>query len=100
VLLIGIEMRAAKTAAAAAERTEDKEMDLLLSEIPHVTSPQGRQRGVGVIGDGNGNGVHGASGSDGYTSPMRIGCRRVHCPTGADGYDAQRHGKDAYYDMS
>jgi hypothetical protein len=93
-------MRAAKTAAAAAaERTEDKEIDLLLSEIPHVTSPQGRQRGVGVIGDGNGNGVHGASGSDGYTSPMRIGCRRVHCPTGADGYDAQRHGKDAYYDM-
>ncbi|XP_066357066.1 putative pumilio homolog 7, chloroplastic [Miscanthus floridulus] len=91
-------MRAAK-AAAAVERTEDKEIDLLLSEIPHVTSPQGRQRGVGVIGDGNGNGVHGASGSDGYTSPMRIGCRRVHCPTGADGYDAQRHGKDAYYDM-
>ncbi|CAD6202427.1 unnamed protein product [Miscanthus lutarioriparius] len=93
-------MRAAK---AAAERTEDKEIDLLLSEIPHVTSPQGRQRGVGVIGDGNGNGngngVHGASGSDGYTSPMRIGCRRVHCPSGADGYDAQRHGKDAYYDM-
>ncbi|CAD6209964.1 unnamed protein product [Miscanthus lutarioriparius] len=91
-------MRATK-AAAAVERTEDKEIDLLLSEIPHVTSPQGRQRGVGVIGDGNGNGVHGASGSDGYTSPMRIGCRRVHCPTDADGYDAQRHGKDAYYDM-
>lgn len=81
-----------RAAAAAAERTEDKEIDLLLSEIPHVTSPQGRQRGVGVIGDGNG--VHGASGSDGYASPMRIGCRRVHCPPGADG-----HAKDAYYDM-
>ncbi|WVZ55794.1 hypothetical protein U9M48_006410 [Paspalum notatum var. saurae] len=59
---------------AAVERTEDKEMDLLLSEIPHVTSPNGRQRGVGVIG--HGNGVHGAAG----------GLR----------YAAERHGEDVY----
>lgn len=94
VFLIAIEMRTAK---AAAEWTEDRELDLLLGEIPQVTSPQGRQRGVGVIGDGNG--VHGASGCDGYASPMRLGGRRVHCPPGGDGYDAQRHAKDAYYDM-
>ncbi|XP_025798154.1 putative pumilio homolog 10 [Panicum hallii] len=61
-------MRGAKVAAAAAERTEEKEMDLLLSEIPHVTSPQG-QRGVGVGVIGHGNGVHGAAGGRGYAAP-------------------------------
>ncbi|CAN6296185.1 unnamed protein product [Urochloa humidicola] len=63
-----MEMGGAKAAAAAAavERTEEKEMDLLLSEIPHVTSPQ-EQRGVGVIG--HGNGVHGAAGGHGYAAP-------------------------------
>ncbi|KAJ1298419.1 hypothetical protein BS78_01G451800 [Paspalum vaginatum] len=64
------------SSAAAAERTEDKEMDLLLSEIPHVTSPKG-QRGVGVIG--HGNGVHGAAAGHGFA--------------------AERHGEDAYYSM-
>jgi hypothetical protein len=63
-----MEMRGAKVAAAAAERTEEKEMDLLLSEIPHVTSPQG-QRGVGVGVIGHGNGVHGAAGGRGYAAP-------------------------------
>ncbi|XP_062213547.1 uncharacterized protein LOC133914461 [Phragmites australis] len=64
-------------AAAAEGRTEEKEMDLLLSEIPHVTSPQGQQRGgAGVIG--HGNGVHGAAGGNGFA--------------------AQRYGgEDAYY---
>lgn len=98
VLLISIDMRASDSAAAAAaaeaEWTEEIDFLLGVGEIPHVTSPQGRQRGVGVIGDGNG--VHRASGSDGYTSPLRLGCRRVHCPPGADGYDAQ-HAKYPYY---
>ncbi|TKV97722.1 hypothetical protein SEVIR_9G513900v4 [Setaria viridis] len=71
-----MEMRGAKAAAAAAERTEEKEMDLLLSEIPHVTSPQ-EQRGVGVIG--HGNGVHGAAGAHGYAAP--------------------RYGEDGYFAM-
>ncbi|RLN42155.1 hypothetical protein C2845_PM01G05890 [Panicum miliaceum] len=73
-------MRGAKVVAAAAERTEEKEMDLLLSEIPHVTSPQG-QRGVGVgVGViGHGNGVHGAAGGHGYAAP--------------------RYGEDGYFAM-
>jgi hypothetical protein len=65
-------------AAAAAERTEEKEMDLLLSEIPHVTSPQ-EQRGVGVIGHGDGDGVHGAAGGHEYATP--------------------RYGEDGYFAM-
>ncbi|KAF8776147.1 hypothetical protein HU200_003838 [Digitaria exilis] len=67
-------MRGAK-AAAAAERTEEKEMDLLLREIPHVTSPQGQRGAIG-----HGNGVHGAAAGHGFA--------------------AQGRGEDAYYSMA
>ncbi|KAF8718100.1 hypothetical protein HU200_025578 [Digitaria exilis] len=70
-----MEMRGAKAAAAAAERTEEKEMDLLLREIPHVTSPQGQRGAIG-----HGNGVHGAAAGHGYA--------------------AQGRGEDAYYSMA
>ncbi|XP_062209143.1 putative pumilio homolog 7, chloroplastic [Phragmites australis] len=54
-------------ARGAEGRTEEKEMDLLLSEIPHVTSPQ-RQRSVSAGVIGHGNGVHGAAGGHGYAA--------------------------------
>ncbi|KAL6645222.1 hypothetical protein ACP70R_016830 [Stipagrostis hirtigluma subsp. patula] len=72
-----MEMRGAR--AAAPERTEEKEMDLLLSEIPNVTSPQG-PRGAGVIG--HGSGVHGAAGGHGYPDHR---------------YGGGGGGEDAYY---
>ncbi|KAF7045813.1 hypothetical protein CFC21_054885 [Triticum aestivum] len=48
---------AAAAQAAADERPEEKEMDLLLSEIPQVTSPQAhRAGGGGALSQGHGGG--------------------------------------------
>ncbi|KAL6867688.1 hypothetical protein ACP4OV_015712 [Aristida adscensionis] len=79
-----MEMRGAR--AAAAEGTEEKEMDLLLSEIPNVTSPQG-QRGAGVGVIGHGSGVHGAAAGRGYAAHRY----------GGGGVGGGGGGEDAYY---
>jgi hypothetical protein len=80
-LIVAMEMTDARAAATGDVRTEDKEMDLLLSEIPHVTSPQHQQRAV-IAGGGviaHGNGVDGSAGA-------------------SLGYAAQRYGgEDAYF---
>ena len=52
--------------AAAGERPEEKEMDLLLSEIPQVKSPQGQRGGAGHA---QCLGVHGATPHHGYAAP-------------------------------
>jgi hypothetical protein len=77
-----MEMMGARVAAAGDVRTEEIEMDLLLSEIPHVTSPQRTvTAGAGVIG--HGNGMKGSAG----------GAIR--------GYAVQRYGgDDAYFSVA
>ncbi|KAM0894673.1 hypothetical protein ACQ4PT_024311 [Festuca glaucescens] len=72
----GMVVAAAATATATVdeERPEEKEMDLLLSEIPQVTAPQGHRLG-------GGGGVHGAPPRHhGNSTPRHHG-----------------HGGDAYY---
>ncbi|KAK3150727.1 hypothetical protein QOZ80_3AG0236890 [Eleusine coracana subsp. coracana] len=67
-----MEMMGPRAAAAAGDvRTEEKEMELLLSEIPHVTSPQGHQRPAAAIG--HGNGVHGGAGAGRGYATQRYG---------------------------
>ncbi|GJN08815.1 hypothetical protein PR202_ga26772 [Eleusine coracana subsp. coracana] len=71
-----MEMMGPRAAAAAGDvKTEEKEMDLLLSEIPHVTSPQGHQRPAAAIAAiGHGNGVHGGAGAGhGYATQRYSG---------------------------
>jgi hypothetical protein len=79
--LFAMEMMGARAAAAGDVRTEEIEMDLLLSEIPHVTSPQRTvTAGAGVIG--HGNGMQGSAGA-------------------IRGYTVQRYGgEDAYFSVA
>ncbi|CAM0871785.1 unnamed protein product [Alopecurus aequalis] len=62
---------ATATVTVVEERPEEKEMDLLLSEIPQVTSPQGHGGGGGVHGapprhHGNSTPRHHGPGGDAY----------------------------------
>ncbi|KAG8073813.1 hypothetical protein GUJ93_ZPchr0006g44375 [Zizania palustris] len=66
---------------------EEREMELLLSEIPEVTAQHG-QPGVGGL-DGGGGG--GAAAAEDYPQ-----CYGVHCAARYRGYSAPRYGEDPY----